>query len=261
MTPDLKAIVVQLCSLKEHFHVCGIKAEYETEGTRRDELAVLKELSLRAGLDLTLKTGGCSSVRDLIDARVFGVKRIVSPMIESAFALSKFRQSYERAYGSDDSAECFINVETVGCINCIEEVLSSRDACFLSGIVIGRTDLTGSMGLDSSSTVNGPDVLCLARKAATAAKSHGFDCVVGGKVTAASEPFLDDLYSSGLLDRFETRKVIFDANGALRSDLNRCIEEALRFEMMWMTYKRSYYSAISSEDASRIADIRKRITM
>ena len=79
-----KKMVEVLKDLKENYHVEGIKAEFEAEGTRMEEALRLKEVITKAGLDLTIKTGGCEAIKDMYDARSIGVTRIVAPMIESS---------------------------------------------------------------------------------------------------------------------------------------------------------------------------------
>ena len=86
----------QMCDtlkdLKENHHVWGVKAEFEAEGTRLEEAMRLKEVVTKAGLDLTIKIGGCEAIKDMLDARTIGVKAIVAPMVESSYALKKYVQ-------------------------------------------------------------------------------------------------------------------------------------------------------------------------
>ena len=37
-----------------------------------------------------MKVGGCEALRDMYEARVIGVDRVVGPMVESPWALHKF---------------------------------------------------------------------------------------------------------------------------------------------------------------------------
>ena len=76
-------MVEQLQDLRENHHVNGVKAEFEAEGTRLEEAMRLKEVVSAAGLGLTIKIGGCEALRDMYEARVIGVERIVGPMVES----------------------------------------------------------------------------------------------------------------------------------------------------------------------------------
>src|SRR3989338_6075428 len=85
-----RKMVAALQDLKENHHVVGVKAEFEAEGTRLEEAMRLKEVVTRAGLDLTIKIGGCEAIKDMYEARVIGVSRIVAPMVESAYALKKY---------------------------------------------------------------------------------------------------------------------------------------------------------------------------
>ena len=93
-----RKMVHQLLDLRENHHVVGVKAEFEAEGTRMEEAMRLKEVVSCAGLGLTMKVGGCEALRDMYEARVIGVERVVGPMVESAWALHKFLSAASLAF-------------------------------------------------------------------------------------------------------------------------------------------------------------------
>ncbi|MDP3176937.1 MAG: aldolase/citrate lyase family protein, partial [Spirochaetaceae bacterium] len=158
-----KRMVDQLKDLKEHHHVAGVKAEFEAEGTRLEEALRLKEVVTKAGLDLTIKIGGCEALKDFFDARSIGVTCIVGPMIESAYALKKFMSSAKAAYAKEefDTVKYLVNIETITACDNIEEILGKYDITGLAGIVFGRVDLTGSLGL-TREDVNSERVFAIA---------------------------------------------------------------------------------------------------
>ena len=254
-------MVDQLKDLRDNHHVVGVKAEFEAEGTRLEEALRLKEVVTKAGLDLTIKIGGCEALKDFYDARSIGVTCIVGPMIESAYALKKFLLSARTAYSEDeyDAVKFLINIETITACENIGSILGTYDLSGLTGIVFGRVDLTSSIGL-SREDVNSDRVFQIASSVFSAAKQRGLEIVVGGGVSKETIPFLKR-FPLDYVQRYETRKVIFQCPAATESNYEDGILKAVGFELMWLKNKRDFYGRIYQEDATRIQMLERRYKM
>ena len=244
-------MVDALKDMKENHHVIGIKAEFEAEGTRLEEALRLKEVITKAGLDLTIKIGGCEAIKDMYDARSIGVGTIVAPMIETAYAMKKYVKATKFIYPEDEhkSVKFLINIETITGFKNMDEMISSPDFKDISGVVLGRVDMTGSMGL-TREDINSDKILNIAKVMSEKIKPTGKDIVIGGGVSAHSLPFFKQL---PYLSRFETRKIIFDAKKALNDkNADKGILKAVGFELMWLKNKREFYGMIFKEDEARL---------
>jgi hypothetical protein len=252
MTNLEKKMITVLKDLKESHHVIGVKAEFEAEGTRLEEALRLKEVVSSAGLNLAVKIGGCEALKDLYDARVIGVSRIIAPMVESPYALKKYLAATKLAFPEEERnhVSFLINIETIDAYNNIDRILSIENINELSGIVMGRVDMTGSMGL-SREDINTPQIFDMAKILFSKAKEKSLECVIGGGVGKEALPFFRDL-SEGLLDRYETRKIIFKCPEALDNNAEKGILKAVGFELMWLKNKRDFYGMIFDEDKHRI---------
>lgn len=253
-----KRMLDVLKDLKENHHVVGVKAEFESEGTRMEEALRLKEVVSNAGLELTIKIGGCEALRDMYESRVIGAARIVAPMIESPYALSKYLKATKLAFPKDEweQTSFLINIETVAGFEKIDQILSIKDISELNGIVFGRVDMVGSLGL-TRDEVNSKQIFEIVLQLFTKAKEMSLRCVIGGGVSAETIPFIKAL-PAGLVDYYETRKVVFKCPEALNGNYDKGILKAVGFELMWLKNKRDFYGMIFEEDRNRIGMLQSR---
>jgi 4-hydroxy-2-oxoheptanedioate aldolase len=109
--------------------------------------------------------------------------------------------------------------------------------------------MTGSLGL-SREDINRPEILDISRRVFQAARANGLECAMGGGIAKEALPFMREL--GDLIDRYETRKVIFACPEALNENAEAGILKAVGFELMWLKNKRDFYGGIFEEDRTRI---------
>ena len=244
-----------LLELKEVYGVYGIKAEFEADGARMDELIRLRELILRADLKFITKIGGCEAVHDMQQCKLLGATGVMAPMIETPFALSKFAAAAKRVYGDEaDTVEWIINAETKTCFENYEGILKTGKG-FLNAVTVGRSDLSASMGIERKDIESEP-VYDVTRKLLQMSREAGHTTNFGGNIGIESIPFI--LRMGDVADRFETRKVVITMDKDEKK-IRQAIYKALHFELLWLLYKQSYYNQLSAEDEARIERMRNQL--
>ena len=252
MNKEERVMLNSLLELKEVYGVYGIKAEFEAEGARMDELISLRELILRADLKFITKIGGCEAVHDMQQCKLLGATGVMAPMIETPFAMSKFVGAAKRVYGEDtNSVEWIINAETKTCLDNYKKILETGDG-FLNAVTVGRSDLSASMGIDRKD-IEGESVYNATRKLLQMSRAKGITTNFGGNIGIESVPFIIGM--SDVADRFETRKVVVSMDNS-EEHLKKAIHKALNFELLWLLNKKNYYTRLSSEDEARIERMR-----
>lgn len=248
MDATAKEMLDILKELRDEFGCIAVKAEFEAEGSRTDEMIMLCEVVHRADMRLTIKIGGCEAVRDLDQCRLLGATGIMGPMIETPFAMKKFIGAAEKVYGDQiGDIDWIINTETKTCHENLDEIFSQGDG-FLNTIAIGRVDYSSSMDM-SRDDINSAIMLEKAIDMAEKARAKGITVGFGGGISFDAIPFIIDMASYA--DRFETRKIVFSINDN-REYLEKAIFLAMRFETLYLKSKCSYYDRMANEDRSRM---------
>lgn len=254
-----KQMINSLIDLKENHNITAVKAEFEDEGTSLEEALRLKEIATRADIDLTIKIGGCGALKDMYEAKTIGAHAIVAPMVESSYALKKFVQATKMAFSENEREKInlFINIETITGYSNIDDILSASEAKDIMGIVLGRLDMAKSIGL-SCKDVDSEKIFNIANVLANKLQKYNKKLIIGGNVSADSLSFFKSM-PLGSLDKFETRKIIFDAQKALYDkNANKGILKAIEFEIMWLKNKRDVYEIIHDEDNQRLITLENR---
>jgi len=241
---------------RDEYGVVSVKAEFEAEGTRSDEFLRLLHMAHSADLKVALKIGGCEAVSDLLASKLYGVNYIIAPMVETPYALSKFVEAKTKTHGANEEATEFLfNLETQTTLDNLPAMIDVAKGN-VDGVVFGRVDFTLSRGMPRGA-INDPSITEAVLEVAKACAANDLELVVGGSVSPAAIDALRQ-FKAVRLDRFETRKVIFDATCLDGTSIEDGIQNAVDFELLWLVNKQAYYTQISQEDAARIEMMQRR---
>ena len=246
-----------LKSLRDDYDVIGIKAEFEAEGTRIDELMRLIEIVRKLNLKLGIKIGGCEAMKDLMECKQFGTDYIIAPMVETDYALKKFIDAKNKIFDDEERkvTEFLINIETKTTTDNLEKIIklnnTYQEADRINGWVFGRVDYTLSHGLSRDDINTNDQITNSVIEVAKEAKKNHLNLVVGGAVSIDAVNILKEIKKIHL-NRFETRKVIFSSEALEINNLKKGMLEAINFELLWLKNKKNYYGSIFNEDDRRI---------
>lgn len=238
--------------------VVAIKSELEAEGARVDELFKLSILLSSRQIPLAIKIGGCEAITDLRIAKDLNAGFVIAPMIESVFALSKYKDSIKKIYSVDEKKRVnfAFNLETKTAYSIFDD-LSKFASGELQGVVFGRTDYTQSMSLPNSE-IDGEIVTAALVNSSKISSRENLEFIIGGTLTLRSLEPLRKIKQIHL-SRFETRKVVLNAGHLDSPNVENTIEKALAFELAWLLAKRQSAINVTLEDQMRISKLEKLI--
>ena len=248
-----------LTELREKYGVFEIKAEFEAEGSRIEELMRLKDVTSAVSLPMILKIGGVEAVTDVYNGLALGVKGIVAPMAETKYAISKFTDLIDNFIAKDNvrDIEFAVNIETITAYQNLDDMLSVHNLSNLSSITVGRVDLAGSMGLDRSLINDSKNMNNICRDIFIKSKKNSLKTALGGGISIDTLPIIKELNDDKLLDKYETRKVVFPAESSEYGE--KAILKAIEFELLWLKSKKRDYSGVKREDNKRIEMLKIRL--
>ena len=241
--------------------VVGIKQSFEDEGVLFDDIVKMKRICDSVEAYVSVKIGGCEAISDINNCLLLDVNGIVAPMVESEFALQKFVEAVITNIDIDrrDNINFYINVESKTAYENLDKILSSPSSKLLTGVVVGRSDLTKSFGYGKQDVVS--NEMCeVVTDILKQCKSYGFKTLMGGNIGSSSIGFIKGLYEKNLLNNIETRNVIMDLSKVNINNLDNLIKKALFFESNWLNYKASYYNHIGNQYIERSKTILDRIS-
>jgi hypothetical protein len=228
--------------------IVALKGEFEAEGLSRETVAAETVFAARHGLPYLVKIGGCEAKSDLRFLMQIGVRRIVAPMIESPFAMSKYMDMVP-----DDAFDHLgVTIETIDEVRRIDTILDA--GVKLTEVTVGRTDLSASFagpGVDSDETT------ALVKTVAMAARERGLETTMGGSVGAGTRQRLaEDDELRDLVACVETRKCVMPVAKFLEEG---AISAAFAVEEALLEMQLAHHGAVTRAATDRINQIRSRI--
>ena len=241
-----------LTKLKE-LGCSGIKISFEDEGALLNEIISMRYLTTTVDLELSIKIGGCEAKRDIVDCISVNCDSIVSPMVESKFSLNKFLKSLQ-SYNYDNKKG--FNLETIQSYKNLNEMSELFDQ--IDFITFGRVDFVGSLESDRS-TVDSIDIYDMVKNTFSIAKEKNINCYLGGAISINSKDFIQKLIKEKLLDKFETRYIIYDTTKINIDNFELAIYWGNIFEVEWLKFINKRYAMHANKDIKRIEMIENRI--
>ncbi len=242
----------------------ALKAEFEAEGTRIDELAALSDLCCKNNVPFTLKIGGPSAQRDIYEAFQLSATNIMAPMIESSSAILSFYDIFKKYLpafkGLKNRTNIYINIESHLGVQNFESIIDTivKNRLPIKCLVIGRSDLSSSLG---KVNVNSEEIFEISKLILEKSNNYQLPVAIGGNLTKNSFQFINRLAALGL-HAFESRKCTYKLDSQISPQkFENLTQKGLEFELAWLEYKKQTYLIRSDEENIRIKSLNSRISI
>lgn len=235
----------------------AMKVETEAEGASREEIFFYGKAATELDIPLHVKIGGVEARSDLVFLEEQGVDGVIAPMVESAFAVEKFVEATQEFSFSWRS----LTLESRTSVLNLTDILEVASESGISGITVGRGDLSASLGLrgqEDSSYIIG-----VVAEMANEIKEAGFWLTIGGNMKVGS---VDGLVRSRIpFDALETRRfscVSHDSGNVAEGaspwvdDLAEAIETEMRLLKVISEKKKKDYE----NDENRLSTLAQRLS-
>ena len=239
--------------------VSAVKQSTEDEGSSFNDILLMRKITKKNKINLNIKIGGCEAKNDIFFCKRAKVDSIVAPMVETEYALRKFIDSASE----QKSSLLFFNIETISAVKNLSKILKSKSFKFLDGVVLGRSDLAGSLN-KSKQHVNSKEIFKIVESSfKLIKKKKKINCQNGRSITPKSEKFIRSLYKKKLLDFIETRTIEIKLSKKNFINLKKIIPVAFEFEMEWLRIRMKNIKNIDqylyNDYKKRLLEINKRI--
>jgi len=231
----------------------GVKTSFEDEGAHPINVYKLRNITNKVGLDLNVKIGGVEAKTDFNLAMDIDVDGVVAPMVESEFALSKFT-----SFSKDSDVSRGINVESLQGLLNLSSMLRSDTMNHIDYLCIGRVDLVSSFNQDRG-YIESPEFLEIVTDALVQIKNKNKKTCMGGAIDMNTFDYIKQLYDKQLIDKVETRYIIFKVNDKFLSNYEDCILHAHKFDHDYMDLLCSIGTMGIHDYANRRDFIKKRL--
>ena len=215
--------------------VVGVKQSLEDEGASFNDIRIMRKITKKLKLKLNVKIGGCEAKNDIFFCKDIQTDSIVAPMIESEYALKKFIQ----CAAQKKTNLLLINLETFQSIKNLKYIVKSKYFKPIDGVVIGRSDLAGSMS-HAKSFVNSKRIYNIVSKTFSyirELKKNKKILKMGGSITQNSKEFIQSLFEKNFLDYVETRNIEIKLSKKSIDNFEKIIIGSFQFEIEWLKYR------------------------
>lgn len=243
----MKSLREKLQWLRDKYSVIGVKGGTEIEAMTFDDIYTMRSVS-DGILPMTVKIGGAEARNDIDYMMSIGVDTILAPMIESPYALRNFVRTMNAA----DKERCCriaVNIETIFAYNNLTAIFAMGEFEQVYSVTVGRTDLSGSLGMNVDSDRVTEITADIVRKA----KQYDKMTSVGGKIM----PDNAELVRTGARPAaINTRHIIIDASAA---NITESVYYALLWERDFYLRLRDLYPLRAEFYSLRIMSVENRI--